>query len=71
MLDNKRPGYNLTKEYLLPDLSQAEANDGSWGMDLLSNGWKARANNSYFNNSGSTYIYIAFAETPFRYSNAR
>jgi len=40
-------------------------------IDLLSNGFKVMINAGYMNNSGSNYIYLAFAETPFKYSNAR
>ena len=65
MLDNKRPGTNLTKLYVLTDRTQAEADDGSWGMDLFSNGWKARYNNGNFNASGGTYLYWAIANAPF------
>jgi hypothetical protein len=41
-------------------------------MDFLSNGFKVRNNDSGANASASaTYIYLAFAEQPFKYSNAR
>jgi len=40
-------------------------------IDFLSNGFKVMINAGYMNNSGSNYIYLAFAETPFKYSNAR
>ena len=63
MLDNKRPGYNTTHQYLLANDAQAEATDGSWSMDLLSNGWKARYNNGNFNASSGTYIYMAFGQS--------
>ena len=39
-------------------------------LDFLSNGFKPRYTD-HINQSGKTYIYIAFAETPFKYSNAR
>ena len=39
--------------------------------DYLSNGFKARNTTTDINASGSTYIYMAFAENPFKYSNAR
>jgi hypothetical protein len=68
--DNKRPNYNPENLYLVPNDAQAEASDGSWTMDLLSNGWKARYNNGNFNASGGTYIYMAFAENPFVSSTA-
>jgi len=65
ILDSKRPGFNLTDEYLLANDAQAEASDGSFASDFLANGWKARATNGNFNASGGTYIYMAFSENPF------
>ena len=64
MLDSKRPGINVTDEYLLADSSQAEADDGSFATDFLSNGFKVRASNGNFNTNGDSYIYMAFAEAP-------
>ena len=64
--DNKRSsGFNLNDEYLIADSSNAEADDGSFASDFLSNGWKARATNGNFNESGGSYIYMCFAENPF------
>ena len=63
--DNKRSGgFNLNDEYLLADDSQAEADDGSFASDFLSNGFKCRADNGNFNTNGGTYIYMAFASEP-------
>ena len=39
-------------------------------MDLLSNGFKLRSNHSSGNTDGGTIIFMAFAETPFKYANA-
>jgi len=39
------------------------------GIDILSNGFKQRSDYSYTNNSGATYIYMAFAEEPLVSSN--
>ena len=39
-------------------------------IDLLSNGVKIRINAAAMNEA-HTYIYMAFAETPFKYANAR
>jgi hypothetical protein len=39
-------------------------------MDYLSNGFKLRSNTSASNGSGN-YIFVAFAESPFKYSMAR
>jgi len=44
--------------------------DASWYVDALSNGIKIR-NNSGFDNGTNSFIYMAFAENPFKYSNAR
>ena len=41
-------------------------------MDFLSNGIKMRNDSGFFNHvSGDTFIYMAFAEAPFKYANAR
>jgi hypothetical protein len=40
-------------------------------IDILSNGFKIRSDYVENNYSGTSYIYAAFAENPFKYSNAR
>ena len=48
--------------------------DGETGFslgDFVSNGVKLRNNNSARNPSGGEFIYMAFAENPFKYANAR
>ena len=67
LIDNKRPGYNLNNRYLAPNRTDAEVTYGV--ADLLSNGFKNRGTGSMFNTSGSTYLYMAFAENPFVNSN--
>jgi hypothetical protein len=69
IFDSARDTYNAVDDYLRADDSAAEANLDSY--DFLSNGFKLRNNNASFNQSGGTYIYMAFAENPFKYSNAR
>jgi hypothetical protein len=61
--DNKR-GQNELDEHLYPNLSSAEAT-GDNAIDILSNGFKMRSSNGDSNASGGTYIYMAFAESPF------
>ena len=64
--DNKRPGYNVNGTYLIPDDSSAEASgSGNVASDELSNGFKIRGTSSSLNTSGGTYVYMAFAESPF------
>jgi hypothetical protein len=66
--DNKRDGYNIQNKLLYPNLSNAE-NAATNHIDLLSNGFKFRSGNNDL--SGYSYIYAAFAESPFKYSLAR
>lgn len=71
LFDNKRPGFNETDKYLHPSSSAAEGDYDTLEVDLLSNGFKCRGPYNHINTSGGTYIYLAFAETPFKYANAR
>jgi len=65
--DNKRDTSNVVTQELKPDVSNAESSFTN--IDILSNGFKQRADYAYTNNSGGTYIYMAFAEAPFVNSN--
>lgn len=66
--DSIRSPINPANDRLYPNLSNAEYSTGDW-LDLVSNGFKSRG--GAFNTSSATYIYLAFAEQPFKYSNAR
>ena len=70
IIDTKRSPHNLMEDLLKPDSNAAEI-DTQIDIDFLSNGFKPRINSGFLNGSGHTIIYIAFAETPFKYSNAR
>ena len=65
--DNKRDPFNFCRKNLFANASDAEVDvtseSGTW--DLLSNGVKMRNSGTSLNGSGSTYIYMAFAENPF------
>ena len=65
MYDNKRGAYNLNDEYFYANNNAAEATSTTAGYDFLSNGFKVRNTYNDGNVSGNTYIYMAFAETPF------
>jgi len=73
--DTARDPYNVSNLELQANAATAEYNTVSAGAgnryDILSNGFKHRTNNSGANASGSTYIYAAFAESPFQYARAR
>jgi len=69
--DTSRSPYNVGSAVLLPNSSSAELT-GTDFIDIVSNGFKIRHSSSgNNNNSGDTYIYMAFAENPFKYANAR
>lgn len=67
--DNQRPAYNEAYR-LLADLGNSE-DTSNQPIDLLSNGFKIRNSNYAMNYSGGTYIYMAFAEQPTKFANAR
>ena len=75
MHDTTRDPYNVSDLELQADTSSAEYNTSSAGagdrFDILSNGFKNRSSNAGANGSGTTYIYMAFAENPFNISRAR
>tara|TARA_R110002050_G_scaffold107309_1_gene217698 strand:- start:659 stop:3070 length:2412 start_codon:yes stop_codon:yes gene_type:complete len=70
ILDNKRNSSNVVDLRLRPNSSSAEEGPDAT-FDFVANGLKIRGNYSTLNASGGTYIYLAFAEQPFKYSNAR
>ena len=51
--------------------SGLETTSSSLNVDFLSHGFKLRSDNSSYNASGGTYLYIAFAELPYKNSRAR
>ena len=68
--DNKRDGYNETLKRVYPNDPANEESSATQGVDFLSNGFKLRGTNSNaWNASGGSYIYMAFAESPFVNSN--
>ena len=73
MFDNKRDDVagNPNDESLTPSGTSSEPYDSNSDIDFLSNGFKLRGGSSSWNNYATeTYIYIAFAEQPFKYANA-
>ena len=69
IVDTTRDPFNIVNQYLLVESSGAEGDFDSF--DILSNGFKARTTNAERNGDGRTVIYMAFAEAPFKYANAR
>ena len=74
MIDSTRDSYNPAgRNWVYVDGSSGGSLDGSntKAIDYYSNGFKPRVTTSFFNNSNQKCIYIAFAQTPFKYANAR
>ena len=59
---------DLFGDNLYADLANGESGNG---MDILSNGFKIRNTDASQNTSSGTYIYLAFAEAPFKYANGK
>ena len=68
MFDNKRNTFNVVNNRLFPNNSDAE-NTSVDALDFTAQGFKIRSNNSSVGVSGNTYIFMAFAESPFVNSN--
>jgi hypothetical protein len=69
IFDAARSPENVSDEWLLPNGSNAE--QAQVVADMVSNGFKIRSSLNEFNINGGTYIFAAFAETPFKYALAR
>ena len=70
VIDTVRNEYNDPDKNLQANTSVAEFTNTRY--DILSNGIKMRRGSSGDTNaSGGTYIFIAFAESPFKHTNAR
>ena len=77
IVDAVRDPSNEVDTILVANSTNAESDYGvnNRNFDFLSNGFKLRATagggTAAINNSGASYIYLAFAESPFKYANAR
>ena len=71
IVDTAREPTNVSEKILRANVNNEEYDNGVNAIDILSNGFKMRNSDNDMNSAGDKYIYIAFAETPFKYSNAR
>ena len=69
ILDSTRGPFNVIDEYL--QASNTGAENSHTMFDFVSNGFKPRLTSAGHNASGGTYVYIAFAEHPFKIARAR
>ena len=63
LFDNKRYPYNVVREFLEANTSDAENSNPF--LDFLSNGFKLKDGNADVNASGANYLFHAIAENPF------
>jgi len=61
--DVKRSPNNPSIVMLSPNQNSAENSTNNNGIDFLSNGFKIRNNDGRLNNSGASYIYMAFGQS--------
>jgi len=73
IMDNARKSVNPNGETIFANSSDTEYTDLSLrAMDFLSNGFKIRAGSGTERNANNaTYIFMAFAESPFQTANAK
>jgi hypothetical protein len=71
MLDTARNTSNAVDNYLMANTSDADATFSPSQIDFISNGFKLRGTAAGLNANGGTYIFAAFAESPFKTSLAR
>ena len=67
--DSSRTPTNLATNAMSPNNNWTET--ANFDVDLLSNGFKQRDTETSLNNNGQTYIFAAFAESPFQTANAK
>ena len=68
--DNTRSTFNPIDDFLEPNKNTVEQQASANSVDFVSNGFKFRNNSGDMNGSG-TYLFFAFAESPFKNSRAR
>ncbi len=71
MIDTARAPSNTVTNQLFANSAGAENVDANQAVDILSNGFKLRGSLALFNQSSQTYIFMAFAENPFKNALAR
>tara|TARA_Y100000593_G_scaffold37182_1_gene72101 strand:- start:44 stop:1078 length:1035 start_codon:yes stop_codon:yes gene_type:complete len=71
LIDTKRQTYNgnTADGYVQADAATAETSFSGNGLSVFANGVQISQGGRYHSESGSTYIYAAFAEAPFVNSN--
>ena len=71
IFDNKRETGNVNDNVFFIDGSVENSAVNDRSVDFLSNGFKVRSSAFRINGDADTVVYIAFAEVPFKYANAK
>ena len=71
LMDSVRDTENVANTFLRPNSTAIEATAANSIADFLSNGFKLRGTGGDVNTNNAKYVYLAFAEAPFKYANAR
>ena len=70
IVDNARETFNSANGNMsFPNSMAAEANNSGNAVDFIANGFVPRSADTHLNAAGSTYVYLAFAESPFALNN--
>jgi hypothetical protein len=76
--DTERDTYNVGYQFLCPNTNNTELRrEGDTSdktdryIDILSNGFKIRNSNANYNANANTFLWVAFAEHPFKTARAR
>jgi len=67
VINSARDTYNPVNKYLSWNATDTEGSGAN--VDFLSNGFKLRTTSSGFNQSGTTFVYGAWGDVPFKYNN--
>ena len=72
-INSSASGTGLANISLWANTTSADQASGevAYGLNILSNGFKTTTSRNYLNYVGDVYLYMAFAEAPFKYANAR
>ena len=71
IFDSSRGPNNPNPKQIYANSSNQEGDASGRYKDFVSNGFKVRGTSGEQNTSGITYIFMAFAESPFQTANAK
>jgi hypothetical protein len=69
--DSERGKFNVIDNILNWHLTNAESSNSAYNIDFVSNGFKIRSNNAQINHTSyDPYVWVAWGDVPFKYSNS-